>query len=112
MNFNAPQYNQYNQFNPQQQFYQPVFKQYSVGSGIDNNEYNTIVQSCTQAYQAKTNLSTNSANLIKKTIAGEWFVCCSPLGGKNFDFCISSVQGGDFMAFSLDNTLFEVCRLK
>jgi hypothetical protein len=109
---NNPQYNPYNQYNQQQYIQQPVFKQYSVGSGIDNNEYNTIIKSCTQAYQGRTNLSTNSATFIKKTIGGEWFVCCSPLGQKNFDFCISSVQGGDFMAFSLDNTLFEVCRLK
>lgn len=111
MNFNMNN-QQYNPYNQQQFVQQPVFKQYSVGSGIDNNEYNTIIKSCTQAYQAKMNLSTNSATYIKKNIGGEWFVCCSPLGQKNFDFCISSVQGGDFMAFSLDNTLFEVCRLK
>jgi hypothetical protein len=110
-NMNNQQFNPYN-YNQQQFVQQPVFKQYSVGSGIDNNEYNTIIKSCTQGYQMKTNISTNSATIIKKSIGGVWFVCCSPLGQKNFDFCISSVQGGDFMAFSLDNTLFEVCRLK
>lgn len=92
---------------------QPVFKQYAVGSGIDNNEYTAITKGCTQAYISKqTPLSTTCANLIKSSIGGEWFVCCSPLQNKNFDFCISSVSGGDFMSFSLDSVLFEVCRLK
>lgn len=96
-----------------QQYVQPVFKQYAVGSGIDNNEFNNITKACTQAYTQKSNpLSTNASSLIKQYLGGEWFVCCSPLGNKNFDFCISSVTGGDFLSFSLDNVLFEVCRLK
>ena len=99
------------QYNPQ--YYQPQFKQYSVGSGIDNNEYQNITKACIQAYTGRMSpLSTNSANLIKRAIGGDWFVCCSPLGNKNFDFCLSSVSGGDFMSFSLDNVSFEVCRLK
>jgi hypothetical protein len=106
-----PQQQSYGQ--SQQQMYQPQFKQYAVGSGIDNNEYQAITKSCTQAYSNRANpLSTNAATLIKQSIGGEWFVCCSPLGNKNFDFCLSSVSGGDFMSFSLDNVLFEVCRLK
>ena len=99
----------------QQQFQQiqPQFKQYAVGSGIDQNEFNAITKACTQAYTAKSNpMSTSSSNFIKQALGGDWFVCCSPLGNKNFDFCISSVTGGDFLAFSLDNVLFEVCRLK
>jgi len=108
-------YNQYGgQQNPQSYYPpQPQFRQYAVGSGIDNNEFNNITRACSQAYTSKLNpLSTNSANLIKKAIGGEWFVCCSPLGNKNFDFVLTSVTGGDFMSFSLDNVLFEVCRLK
>ena len=97
----------------QQQIVQPVFKQYAVGSGIDSNEFNNITKACAQAYSGKMNpLSTNCSTLIKQLLGGEWFICCSPLGGKNFDFCISSVSGGDFLSFSLDNILFEVCRLK
>ena len=107
-NYNNPQFSPYNQ-----PYYQPVFKQYAVGSGIDNNEYNNIIKSCQQAYQSRMNpVSTNAVNFIKSALGGEWFVCCSNLNQKNFDFCISSVQGGDFMSFSLDNTLFEVCRLR
>jgi hypothetical protein len=104
----------YQQQQQQQQFYQqPQFKQYAVGSGIDQNEFNTITKACSQAYINKMNpLSSNCSTLIKQAMGGEWFVCCSPLGNKNFDFSISSVTGGDFLSFSLDNVLFEVCRLK
>ncbi len=116
-NMGFSQQQPYGQIQPQQpqqqQVYQPQFKQYAVGTGIDNNEYQNITKGCTQAYISRQNpLSTSSATNIKKAIGGEWFVCCSPLGNKNFDFCLSSVSGGDFMSFSLDNVLFEVCRLK
>jgi hypothetical protein len=105
--------NQQMGMNMMQQQYQPNFKQYCCGNGIDQNEFNGITKACTNAYLSKMNpLSTSSANMIKQFIGGEWFVCCSPLGNKNFDFCISSVTGGDFLSFSLDNILFEVCRLK
>ncbi len=106
-------YQTLNQPQQYQQFYQPVFKQYAVGSGIDSNEYSNITKACTQAYMGKMNpLSTNSANILKNAIGGEWFICCSPLGNKQFDFCLTSVSGGDFMSFSLDSVLFEVCRLR
>ncbi len=96
----------------QQQQYQPNFKQYAVGSGIDNNEYNAIKQGCTNAFITRASpLSTASANNIKQHIGGQWFVCTSGLGKKNFDFCLTAVDGGDFMSFSLDSVLFEVCRL-
>lgn len=92
---------------------QPVFKQFAVGSGIDNGEFNTIVASCTKAFAGKMNpLPSTSAGLIKQAIGGEWFVFISPVGSKDFDFCLTSVSGGDFMSFALDNTCFQVCRLK
>lgn len=103
--------------NPQiqnQMFYQqPIFKQYAVGNGIDQNEYNSIITSATNAYRMRaTPLSTGTSNNIKSMIGGEWFVFVSPVGSKNFDFCLSCVTGGDFMSFSLDNTLFQICRLR
>jgi hypothetical protein len=92
---------------------QPAYKQYAVGTGIDSSEYNAITTAATKVYQAKTSpLSTNTANAIKQQIGGEWFVFISPLNNKDYDFCISSVTGGDFMSFSLDNTLYQICRLK
>lgn len=108
-----PNYNQnYNQFGGNFNQYQPVFKQIATGSGIDNNEFTTITNACSKAYVSKmTPLSTSSVNLIKQAIGGEWFICCSPTGTKDFDFCISTVSGGDFLSFCLDNITFHVCRI-
>ena len=92
---------------------QPIFKQIAVGQGIDMNEFQSIVQAATYAYQTKVNpLSTGVANTIKQRIGGEWFVFVSPVGIKDYDFALSSVKGGDFMSFSLDNPLFQVCRIR
>jgi hypothetical protein len=59
-----------------------------------------------------TPLSTGTANTIKQRLHGEWFVFCAPAAAKDYDFALSSVKGGDFMSFTLDNTLFQVCRIK
>ena len=92
---------------------QPIYKQVAVGAGIDMVEFNSIVQAATFAYTSKiAPLSTGVANSIKQKIGGEWFVFISPVGIKDYDFALSSVKGGDFMSFSLDNTLFQVCRIK
>jgi hypothetical protein len=93
--------------------YEPIFKQYAMGSGIDNNEFITITQSAKQALLGRMlPLSTNIANLIKRTLGGEWFVCVTPVNNNNYDFCLSTVTGLDFLSFSLDHTLFQVCRLR
>ena len=92
---------------------QPVFKQISVGQGIDMKEFQSITQCCIQAYQLKQNpISTVSANLIKQQLKGEWFVYVCELGKKDYDFALTTLKGGDFMSFSIDNKLFQVCRLK
>lgn len=92
---------------------QPAFKQYAVGKGIDQNEYNSIIQAAKTAYTMRHNpLSGNTIKGIKGFIGGEWFVLVSPVGSNAFDFCLSCVAGGDFMSFSLDNTMFQVCRLR
>lgn len=60
----------------------------------------------------QTPLSTGSANLIKQQLKGEWFVYVCELGKKNYDFALTTLKGGDFMSFLIDNKLFQVCRLK
>ena len=91
---------------------QPMFKQIMVGSGIDMNEFNKIVAAATFVYQSKqTPLSTATANYIKQNLGGEWLVVTYPVG-RQYDFCLSSVKGGDFMSFSLDNTLYQICRIR
>lgn len=91
---------------------QPVFKQIAIGQGIDMKEFNSIVTSATNCYMMKqTPLSTMTANSIKSFLGGEWFVFISPLGSTDSNFALTSVKGGDFMQFSLDSTLYQICRL-
>ncbi len=92
---------------------QPVYKQISVGKGIDMNEFNIIVECCKQAYMSgATPLSEHCTNAIKQRLGGDWFVFQCELNNTDFDFYLTKVKGGDYMTFSLDNRKFEVCRLK
>ena len=91
---------------------QPVYKQISIGPGIDMNEYQRIVQSATQVYQMKQRpLSQHTANAIKMMLGGDWLVVCYPVG-RTYDFSLTTVKGADIMVFSLDTTLYQVCRIK
>ena len=91
---------------------QPIFKQIAVGSGIDMNEFQRMVQCATSVYQMQQKpLSTHVANAIKTMLGGDWLCVVQPFG-KNYDFCLSTVKGGDFMSFTLDSTYFQICRLK
>ena len=90
---------------------QPKFNLVAIGKGIDNKEYQTIVNCCTQAYLQKlTPLSTQSGKFIKNCLGNDWFVICGSAIEKDYDFSITTVEGGDFLAFTLDNTLFQVVK--
>ena len=92
---------------------QPVYKQISVGQGIDMNEYNRIVDCCKQCYMSRaTPLSEHCCNAVKQALGGDWFVFQCEMGNADFDFHLTKVRGGDYMTFSLDNKKFEVCRLR
>ena len=113
-----PQYGQqqqpqYGQQIYQQQMAQPQnFKLIARGQGIDDNEYNAIITSATNAFNARMNpLSTGTVSIIKQMIGGEWFVFVCPVGEQNYDFSLSVVTGGDFLSFYVDKFHFQVCRL-
>ena len=94
---------------------QPVYKQITVGQGIDMNEYNRIVDCCKNAFmqlRGAPQTAKMAAEGIKQMLGGDWLVFISNLGYENFDFSMTKVKGGDFMAFSLDNKKFQVCRIK
>ena len=92
---------------------QPVYQQIAVGHGIDMKEYQLIVNAVTQAYMSRQMpLSQVAANYIKMNLGGDWFVFVSDVGIQDYDFSLTTVKGGDFMAFSLDKKKFQVCRLK
>ena len=91
---------------------QPMYKQISVGAGINMVEYQRIVQSATQVYQMKQQpLSQYTANAIKMMLGGEWLCVCYPTT-RAYDFTLTTVKGADMMVFSLDNTLFQICRIR
>ena len=94
---------------------QPVYKQITVGQGIDMNEYNRIVECCKQAFM-QTRGAAQTARIagedIKRQLGGDWLVFISNVGYENFDFSMTRVKGGDFLAFSLDKKKFQVCRIK
>ena len=95
-----------------QQMNQPKLQLIAKGKGIDQNEYNGIIQGCTMAYNINSNpLSNECVKNIKNLIRGEWFVFVCPVGSKQYDFSLSIVTGSDFLSFSLDTTHFQVCRL-
>jgi hypothetical protein len=92
-------------------FREPVLTQIAVGKGIDQNEYFQITNCCKQVYLSNlTPLSTNAGKAIKNKLGYEWFVICSPVNDKDYDFSITSVEGGDYLTFSLDSTLFQVIK--
>ena len=105
MNMNIP--------NQNQQLFQPKFSLFKRGKGIDENEYNTIIESAINSYlNHKNPLSSATAYLIKNKIGGEWFVFVCPVNITNYDFNLSVVTGGDFLSFSIDNLHFQVCRIR
>ncbi len=76
-------------------------------------EYNNIVGAVKQIYMANTQpMATAAAEGIKRAIGGDWFVFISDLGIEDFDFSLTKVKGGDFIAFSLDSKKFQVCRIR
>ena len=98
--------NNYNQYKPKVQII-------NKGYGIDQNEFNTITNSCINAYLNRAQpMSSYASTGIKRAIGGEWFVCVSALGAKDFDFSLTSARTDDQLVFSVDSALFQVCRLQ
>ena len=113
--YGQPGQQPYGQQPPYQPGQEPVYKQITVGQGIDNNEFNRIVDCCKGAYvqmRGAPQTAQRAAEGIKQMLGGDWLVFISNLGYENFDFSLTRVKGGDFMAFSLDNKKFQVCRIK
>ena len=114
---NPPPYGGQN-YGPQgygQQGPEPMYKQISVGQGIDMNEYNRIVDCCKYFYiqmRGGPQTAEKTAEGIKQMLGGDWFVFISNLGYENFDFSLTRVKGGDYMAFSFDNKKYQVCRIQ
>ena len=91
---------------------QPVYNLKSKGYGITPTEMQSIVQSAMIVYQDDIfPLSNNTARRIKKRLGGDWLVIVYQ-EGKPIDFNLTSIQGKDYMYFTLDTTAFQICRLR
>ena len=91
---------------------QPAFKLLRQGAGISPTEQQGIVSTAMLVYQHNiTPISNNTASRIKKTLGGDWIVIVYTQG-KPIDFNMTCVQGNDYMYFTLDNTAYQVCRLR
>ena len=89
----------------------PVLREKARGYGIDPHEFTRITQCAIDVYQRRmVPYSTHTANAIKRMLGGDWVVVCYP-EHRAYDFALTVVKGGDFMSFTLDNILFQVCRL-
>ena len=90
----------------------PVLREKTRGMGIDPNEFQRITQCAMDVYTRQARpYSTHTANAIKQMLGGDWVVVCYP-ESRPYDFALTVVKGGDFMAFTLDNVLFQICRLR
>ena len=78
----------------------------SRGSGITANEQNNIISVAMNVLQNHLEpISNNTARGVKKQLKGDWLVIVYEQG-KPIDF------RNDYLYFTIDNTAFQVCRLK
>lgn len=92
---------------------QPFYKQYKIGNKINGNQLKIIVNCCKKFYiqmKGETGTAMRASEELEKTLGGNWLVFISNLKCKQFDFNISSIQKGNFVIFSLDNKLFQICK--
>ena len=92
----------------------PGFNQIKIGCGIDSNEFAAITQIAYMNLQQGMGvpIATNISRQIKAQLGGEWFTFVSIVGDKAYNFALTCVSGGDFLAFSINETLFQICRLR
>ena len=92
---------------------EPVYRQITVGRGINMNEFDSIVGCVKQTYMTGVQPMANAAaENIRRALGGDWFVFISDVGIEDYDFSMTRVKGGDFIAFSLDSKKFQVCRIR
>ena len=90
----------------------PNFQLLRQGAGISPNEQQGIVSTAMSVLQqGLTPISNKTAYFIKKKLGGDWIVIVYPKE-KPIDFNMTCVQGNDYMYFTLDNTAYQVCRLR
>ena len=96
-----------------QQAGQPTYKEIARGVGIDPRELDAIKRVAFQVYQSGVRpMAKDISEGIKQQLGGEWFAFVNPAGDETYEFSLTRVKGTDFVSFVLDNTKFQVCRIK
>ena len=93
---------------------EPLFETQAVGNGFNNYELNIIINYCKYFYKQMKggkSVAKRAAEAIKQKIGYNWMVLISNLKAKtDYDCKITLARKEDFIIFSLDNKLFQVCR--
>lgn len=92
-----------------------IFKKYMVGHRITSQQSDLIINSCKKYYklikeESKSKAAKKIAEEIKGVLGYNWLIMISDLDCGQFDFSLSPAKKGDFIVFSLDKKLFQVCR--
>ena len=91
----------------------PVYREIARGVGIDPRELEAIKRVSMQVYQSGVSPMAKAVSEgIKQNLGGEWFAFVNPAGDETYEFSLTRVKGTDFVSFVLDNTKFQVCRIK
>ena len=86
-----------------------------VGHRINTQQSSVIIKACIKNYikmkeESKSKISKKVAEEIKGELGYNWLVMISDLDSGEFDFSLSPAKKGDFIVFSLDKRLFQVCK--
>ena len=91
----------------------PQYREIARGEGIDPRELEAIKRVSMQVYQSGVKpMAKDVSEGIKQALGGEWFAFVNPAGDETYEFSLTRVKGTDFVSFVLDNTKFQVCRIK
>ena len=91
----------------------PVYREIARGVGIDPRELEAIKRVSMQVYQSGVSPMAKAVSEgIKQNLGGEWFAFVNPAGDETYEFSLTRVKGTDVVSFVIDNTKFQVCRIK
>ena len=92
---------------------QPSYKEIARGVGIDPRELEAIKRVSMQVYQSGVKpMAKPVSEGIKQNLGGEWFAFVNPAGDETYEFSLTRVKGTDFVSFVINDTKFQVCRIK
>ena len=90
----------------------PVYNLIKQGNGISKTEEQGIIFCAMTIYQEEFKpLSNYTAKYIQTKLGGDWLVIVFP-EGKPIDYNLTYISRNDYMYFTLDTTVFQVCRIR